>query len=155
MLEYENIPLSYAQSRLWLLRKIDGLSPTYNMPLAMRLSGELDSKALQAALNDVLVRHESLRTLFRDNEGVPFQNIVSPAEARMVFEEADVTASQLPVALAEAAQHCFDVAVEFPIRAKLFRVGDKQNVLLLLLDHTAQVYCTSASNTHTRTRTGP
>ncbi|MYU64006.1 condensation domain-containing protein, partial [Streptomyces sp. SID69] len=58
------IPLSYAQQRLWFLREWDESGVTYNVPLAVRLRGPLDAVAIEAALNDVVLRHEALRTLF-------------------------------------------------------------------------------------------
>src|SRR6202007_1935202 len=70
------IPLSFAQSRLWFLNRFEGGVATYNMPTAFRISGALDADALDAALDCGIARHESLRTIFPDIDGVPFQQVL-------------------------------------------------------------------------------
>ncbi len=74
----EAVPLSFAQERLWFIHKVEGPSATYNMPLALRVTGDLDQQALQDALNDVIARHESLRTIFLDVDGRARQHILEP-----------------------------------------------------------------------------
>src|SRR4051812_36737899 len=92
----ERLPLSHAQQRLWFLHRMEGPSATYNMPVALRLEGELDAAALGAPLADVAARHESLRTVFPEQDGVPCQHILPAEEARPVL----VTEAVTPAALA-------------------------------------------------------
>ena len=118
------IPLSFAQRRLWFLHRLEGPSATYNIPLALRLKGALDVTPCEAALGDVVARHESLRTIFPDTLGVPRQLILAASAARPrlavgVRERGGVFAE----ALAAAARHGFDLANEPPLRAHLFVLG--------------------------------
>ncbi|WP_432156316.1 condensation domain-containing protein, partial [Streptomyces sp. bgisy153] len=93
------IPLSHAQQRLWFLYHLEGPSPTYNVPLALRVDGPLDPDALRDAVRDVVTRHESLRTVFPAVDGVPRQRIL-PAEDTDVFRIERVTSDELEPALA-------------------------------------------------------
>jgi len=131
------IPLSFAQRRLWFLDRLEGGSGTYVIPLAVRLSGELDTEALEAALGDVVARHESLRTVFPETLGVPRQEILEVDAARVPLVVATVREEELAAALAEAAQRGFDLSREPPLRAQLFALGAHEHVLLLLLHHIA------------------
>ncbi|MBV8278990.1 MAG: amino acid adenylation domain-containing protein, partial [Verrucomicrobia bacterium] len=131
------IPLSFAQRRLWFLDRWEGPSPTYNIPIALRLSGSLDYAALEAALGDVVERHESLRTLFPESEGIPYQLILEPAKARPRFAVKAVTEGALSVAIAQAARYSFQLANEIPLRAQLFALSSNEHVLVLVLHHIA------------------
>ncbi|GAA4613441.1 non-ribosomal peptide synthetase DhbF [Saccharopolyspora hordei] len=125
----ERIPLSFAQQRLWFLNRLEGPSATYNMPLVLRMTGELDVAALRAALGDVVRRHESLRTVFPDEQGEPRQDVLDVVPELTVVETSDVDAE-----LHAAARRGFDLAVEPPIRTTLFETGE-EHVLLVLLHH--------------------
>ena len=106
-------------------------------------AGESDSAAvwvgaaLEAALGDLVERHESLRTIFPDTLGVPRQLILPASAARPRLAVTTVSAAMLPEALATAAEEGFDLATEPPLRAHLFAVGAEEHVLLLLLHHIA------------------
>ena len=131
------IPLSFAQRRLWFIDRLEGPSPTYNVALALRLRGRLDQGALQAALGDVVQRHESLRTIFTELAGSPYQRILEPASARPRLEVVPATEATLAQGLSEAARYCFDLGTEIPLRATLFTVDPNEQVLLLLVHHIA------------------
>ena len=129
------IPLSFAQQRLWFLNRLEGASATYNIPMALRLTGDLDVAALAAALRDVVQRHESLRTVFPEADGVPYQQVCK--EFGEPLEVVALTAPELDAAVAAAAGHAFDVTVELPLRATLFTLSPTEHVLVLVLHHIA------------------
>ncbi|MFJ2774001.1 amino acid adenylation domain-containing protein [Streptomyces sp. NPDC087300] len=133
----ERVPLSYAQRRLWFLHQLEGPSATYNMPTALRLKGALDEGALRAAVADVVARHESLRTVFAEDDEGPRQIVLAPEDARPGFDRVDSGPDDVARALGEAAGYCFDLAAELPLRATLFRVAPEEHVLLILLHHIA------------------
>ncbi|MES4909648.1 condensation domain-containing protein, partial [Streptomyces sp. NPDC000395] len=131
------LPLSYAQQRLWFLHKLEGTSAAYTMPLALHLEGRLDREALHAALNDVIARHEALRTVFREVDGQPAQHILSPEEARIALHTVRTTEDSLHAGLERAARHQFDLSTEVPLHAELFTLGPSESVLMLVLHHIA------------------
>ncbi|MFJ6671323.1 amino acid adenylation domain-containing protein [Actinosynnema sp. NPDC091369] len=131
----DEIPLSYAQARLWFIDQLEGAGAAYNVPHAVRLRGALDVTALHAALTDVVRRHESLRTVFPSIDGVP-QQVVRPAsDVALPLPVLDVT--DVDGAVAEAARETFDLTAELPVRASLLRVAEDDHVLLLVLHHIA------------------
>jgi len=132
--------LSFAQQRLWSLDHLRGPSAVYNIPVALRLRGALDADALGAALADVVGRHESLRTVFPAPEGTPQQLVVPAERADFGWQIIDATgwpASRLGEAVNAAACYTFDLATEIPLRARLFRVGDDDHVLVAVVHHIA------------------
>ncbi|MFC8387153.1 condensation domain-containing protein, partial [Nocardia sp. NPDC057272] len=134
------VPLSFAQRRLWFIHHLEGPSATYNLPWGLRLTGEVDVEALRAALADVVARHESLRTVFGDDAGMPYQVIVSADDVDFgwrVVDAAGWSSEQVDEAVGQAARYEFDLATEIPLRATLFQVADDEQVLVLTLHHIA------------------
>nr|AAZ23078.1 peptide synthetase [Streptomyces fradiae] len=133
----EHVPLSFSQQRLWIMHRLTGPDATYNIHRALRLDGDLDVPALEAALHDVTERHETLRTVFPEGPEGPYQKVL-PARRE------DGTLTVLPVAdrevdrtLAELAAHRFDLESEPPKRAWLLESGPRSRVLVLVLHHIA------------------
>jgi amino acid adenylation domain-containing protein len=109
--------------------------PVHNVPFALRLTGPLDREALEAAVRDVVDRHEPLRTVFPDEAGVPIQRVLPTCEPRLRVVE--TRPDELTAELAAAAGHVFDLAAEPPLRVTLFAVSSSEHVLLLLSHHIA------------------
>ncbi|MFQ2879978.1 condensation domain-containing protein, partial [Mycobacterium sp. MS3] len=107
------VPLSFAQNRLWFLAQLQGPSPVYNLPVAVRLVGCLDVDALGAALADVVARQESLRTRFPAPHGTPQQQVMAPEAADFGWQVVDAgswPAERLAAAIGAVAAHRFDLA---------------------------------------------
>ncbi|EGD53375.1 amino acid adenylation domain-containing protein [Gordonia neofelifaecis NRRL B-59395] len=119
------IPVSYPQTRLWVINRIDPASGAYNIPGAVRLGTDTDEAALEAAVTDLLERHESLRTVFPANDdGTPHQHILSTGHAvsEGVFQVVDTTAADLDERLAQITAAGFDLVADLPARIRLIRV---------------------------------
>ncbi|MDX2704117.1 amino acid adenylation domain-containing protein, partial [Streptomyces sp. PA03-6a] len=133
----ELVPLSFAQQRLWFLSELEGPSATYNIPMALRLTGMLDTDALRAALHDVVGRHEVLRTIVTTVDGRPYQRVLPSEEACVVLPVVPVTEGALQSWVTEAAGHRFDLATDIPVRASLAEVGPDEHVVVLVVHHIA------------------
>ncbi|MEG4345120.1 amino acid adenylation domain-containing protein [Microcoleus sp. A003_D6] len=136
----EPIPLSFAQARLWFLDQLQPESAFYNISLALRMSGQLNIATLQRAINEIIQRHEALRTNFATQEGQPVQIIASTInlELRVVNllhlpqSERETEAQQL--AVAEANQP-FNLEREPLLRGTVLQLGETEYVLLLTMHH--------------------
>jgi amino acid adenylation domain-containing protein len=134
------LPLSFAQRRLWFLDQLEPGNPIYNMPAAVCLCGTLNLAALERALNEVVRRHESLRTIYQMSEGEPFQIILpeQPLAIHLInvdeLPETDRQAEVQRLATIEARK-CFDMARGPLLRTTALRLGSEEHVLLLTMHH--------------------
>ena len=134
------LELSFAQQRLWFLDQLEPNSAAYNIPAGVRLTGALNIEALSHALNEVVRRHESLRTTFAVVGGQPVQVIAEPAAVELPVvdlsmlddEEREERARALS---AEESVRPFDLGAGPLLRVRLVQMGDESHMLMLTLHH--------------------
>ncbi|MFE1401991.1 amino acid adenylation domain-containing protein, partial [Nocardiopsis dassonvillei] len=116
-------PLSFAQRRLWFLSRLEGASATYNIPVVTRVRGPVDVGALGAALNDVVGRHEVLRTVFAEVNGEPVQRVLeADTGGRVELGVSECAPEDVGAVVADHAAHLFDLEHDIPVHAHLVRV---------------------------------
>ncbi|AYF77084.1 amino acid adenylation domain-containing protein [Nocardia yunnanensis] len=135
----ELIPLSYAQQRMWFLNRLDTSAATYNLPIALRVTGPLDVPALRDAVADLVARHEVLRTYYPEHGGVGHQLVlpVDSPDAMPLLPVVAVTEADVVQAVSEVAFAPFDVTVAPPLRLRLLRLSDQDHVLVCVVHHIA------------------
>ena len=136
----DEIPLSFAQQRLWFLDRIEPGNATYNVPAAFRLAGELKVHALEQSLTEIVHRHEVLRTIFSTVNGDPVQMISPRSHCSLAYTDlSDRPESEreqaLPSMLSEEAERPFDLSRGPLIRAQLLRLASQDHVLFLNMHH--------------------
>ncbi|WP_231912714.1 condensation domain-containing protein, partial [Rhodococcus sp. EPR-157] len=131
----EMVPLSLAQQRMWFLNRFDQSSAAYNVPVAIRLTGVLDVAAVQAAVSDVISRHESLRTMYPETDNGPIQLVVPVERVVPDVRIIDVELSDVEDRVRELASTSFDVTTEIPLRVRLFTLSATEHVLALVVHH--------------------
>lgn len=134
-----NLPLSSAQQRLWFLAQMEGVSDAYNIPVGLRLSGELDRRALRQALDRIVWRHEALRTSFHRAGGEPVQCVAAP-DCGFELREHDLSghenaAAELEQLKREEAVFRFDLENRRLIHGQLIRLAAREHVLLITVHH--------------------
>jgi amino acid adenylation domain-containing protein len=132
------MPCSFAQQRLWILDQLTPGSPAYNMPLALRLQGRLDLAALGRALDEIVRRHESLRTTFSVAAGQPVQVIGGPAPVDLPVTDlsrAEDPAAEAGRRIEEEARRPFSLAGEPLLRCSLLRLAAADHLLMVTMHH--------------------
>ncbi|MGU3499669.1 amino acid adenylation domain-containing protein [Mycobacterium sp. C31M] len=134
------LQMSAAQLRQWFQFRIDGPNPVNNIPFAARLSGPNDPAAFVAAVNDVVARHEILRTTYREIDGAPYQ-IINPVAEIPVRRARGEGEEWLQTELTAERRYCFDLENDWPIRAAVLSTksgtAEEQHVLSLVVHHIA------------------
>lgn len=134
------LPLSFAQERLWFLDQLGLVEAAYNMPMPLHLEGPLDVGALERSLEELMLRHETLRTRFASVNGSPIQIIDPPSPFKLALTDlSDLSSEQRPQEVARLARadalRTFDIARGPLIRASLLKLSERAHVLLLNMHH--------------------
>src|SRR5215510_12261349 len=136
----QELPLSYAQQRLWFIDQLEPGSAAYNIPSAVRLRGRLDEQALHRSFNEIIARHEVLRTSFPSRNGEPRQEIQNSRDLqleRIDLRETDEAERErkLEAILRDESRRGFDLSSGPLIRAKLIRLAEDQHMLMVNMHH--------------------
>jgi aspartate racemase len=140
--ERESAPLSFAQQRLWFLNQLEPENAAYNEGSALGLTGRLDPDALHKAINEIVNRHEVLRTTFVTVDGNPTQKINRPRTFEIpcvdlqsrAGEERDAEVERL---IRETIHRPFDLTQDLMLRPLLIRLADREHILILVHHHIA------------------
>ena len=133
-------PASFAQQRLWFLERLEPGQAVYNMPRAMRLRGRLDVRALRGALQEIVRRHEALRTVFRARDAVPLQVVLPPGPLHLPLHDLSALPGPgredaLREMVRDEERRPFDLAAGPLFRATLVRLGEEEHALLWSMHH--------------------
>jgi nonribosomal peptide synthetase DhbF len=131
------IPLGSSQLMMFEAWRTPGVGAAFNMNLGLRLRGALNVEALEAALNDVLERHESLRTLIDISEAQPAQLILAPEDVRITIAALSLPPNALTHTISHAARLPFEITRELPVRLHLWSLGPDDHALLIVVQHVA------------------
>ncbi|MBT6048445.1 MAG: amino acid adenylation domain-containing protein, partial [Candidatus Scalindua sp.] len=134
------LPLSFAQSRIWFIDRMEGSSVEYNMPEALRLKGDLDITALERAIHEIVRRHESLRTHFEEIDGRPVQVIKD--EVNIDIPIIDLTGMkekeqehEVKRIIRNEAEKAFDLSKGTVLRVRIIKLTDNEHILLRTFHH--------------------
>lgn len=132
--------LSFAQQRLWFLDQLEGANATYNMPIAFRLHGQIDYKALHRVFDEIIQRHESLRTNFQSERGQPAQVIAERVtlhipQVDLSFLDVIEQERQLETLLRLEAQKTFNLTRDLLLRVSILRLSALDNVVSVSIHH--------------------
>ncbi|MCU1350199.1 MAG: tycC4, partial [Acidobacteria bacterium] len=139
--QFDRLPLSFAQERLWFINQLESDSPAYNVPGAFVLHGELDADRLDEAFNRIIARHESLRTVFPSHEGQAQQRLLDRVDFRL--ERIDLSQHATPEERHRTAKEIcqadattpFDLANGPLVRGRIIRLSEREHILMLNMHH--------------------
>ncbi|WP_428231986.1 amino acid adenylation domain-containing protein [Flavobacterium sp.] len=129
----EAIPLSYAQERLWFIDKLKG-SEHYHMPTVLNLKGDLNTAYLSRALKTIVERHEALRTVYIEKDGIAYQELQSSDRWELSILN---SVEDRKTFISEEVSRAFDLSKDYMLRATVIRISDQEHILVLVRHHIA------------------
>ena len=132
----DRVPLSHAQKRLWIIDKVGG-SVQYHLPLALRLTGDVDAALVGFIFGQIVARHEALRTVVREADGTAFQQVRPAGDWALEYHEAAGSGNLPDEYLQEYLRRPFDLSKDYLLRAGLHKVGPQECILLVVVHHIA------------------
>jgi amino acid adenylation domain-containing protein len=135
-----NLPLSFAQQRLWFLAQLEPNNPFYNIPAAVSLQGQLNIEALEQSFNEIISRHEVLRTNFQTVAGQAIAVISKEKSLNLsIFDISNLPENQKVAEIRQQtlqeAQQPFDISSDLLLRVKLLRLNNQEHIVLLTMHH--------------------
>jgi|AGSF01.1.fsa_nt_gi non-ribosomal peptide synthase domain TIGR01720/amino acid adenylation domain len=131
-----DLPLSFAQQRIWFLHQMDSQNPAYNESPTIRLTGSLNIEVLEQSLNAIIERHEILRTTFPMIDGKPIQKILPSLQINLlVVNLQDLPSNQIEEIIAQELQKPFDLTQAPLVRFTLLDLGQESYILVPVIHH--------------------
>ncbi|MBL3659086.1 non-ribosomal peptide synthetase [Fulvivirga sediminis] len=134
--DFDKLPLSCSQERIWFIDQFEGSTP-YHMPTLRRIRGKLDLEALQYAFTAVINRHEILRTIYKEDEGNPFQVILDPSNewpiSRLYLP--DMSHEEVMQLATEETQKAFNLSEDISLRATLITISEESHYFIIVMHH--------------------
>ncbi|WP_159090717.1 non-ribosomal peptide synthetase, partial [Aquimarina aquimarini] len=130
----KNIPLSFTQERLWFIDKLSG-TVNYHIPIILRVSGAFDQKVFLESTTQILTRHESLRTVFKESEGVAYQEVISADT--FTLDKSKVEAQEILETVEQIINQPFDLSRDYMLRVALLQISEKEHVIAIVTHHIA------------------
>ncbi|UZO79165.1 amino acid adenylation domain-containing protein [Aquimarina sp. ERC-38] len=135
--QVDAIPLSFSQERLWFIDRLSG-SEAYHSPIVLKLEGELNKKIVLKSIKQILYRHEALRTVFIEKEGIGYQQFLDEANYEIhVHQKLEDNDKIIQEEVKKSIAKPFNLAIDFKLRTEIFPITMDQNILVFVFHHIA------------------
>ncbi|MBE0361899.1 arthrofactin-type cyclic lipopeptide synthetase C [Pseudoalteromonas ulvae UL12] len=136
-LDKNKLPLSFAQKRLWLIDRMEGASEHYNMSRVLEVEGQFDTQIANRALQQIVQRHEILRSIYFEDDGQAWQKVNEDAQIEIGFQKTDAEGDELTALLYRTVIQPFDLTKDLMVRADLIETSSSRQFLILNIHHIA------------------